>query len=354
MKDKNVYETNPVESLTHKGYYYIPNFETIVISPEGKIIDESSDKECPVYTPVLDDKERDNWWWLNQYPSVDIPGYGRRLVHRLLANTFIKCDGDPEELVVNHKSGDKQDYSLDNLEWVTYSENIVHAFKAGLRTDNKPVLVKDLTNGDITEFYSLQAAARFFKVNGGALFNHLRRRSVDYPYKLKWDVIYKGEEWRSLTKLDVGSIPPGLPKPVITVCKETKESTLYESTTHAASVLGVYPSAICLWVKQKRSSKKFNLEVYFLHEYSNLLTDDTIVLEYNKDHYVKREMDGPVRKPIPIRVTNMNTGHVEDWESTESFANSVGTKKSTIQRSMWGRDGRWRYYLIVYIKDNKT
>lgn len=138
------------------------------------------------------------------------------------------------------------------------------------------------------------------------------------------------------------------------MCKETKVSTLYESAVHAASILEVSSGTILNWVKQKRSSKKFNLEVYFLHEYSNLLTDDTVVLEYNKDHYVKRETKVPIRKPTPIRVTNMNTGHVEDWESTESFANSVGVKKATIQRSMWCKDGRWRYYLIVYIKDSKT
>lgn len=52
--------------------------------------------------------------------------------HRLVANAFIpNPNGFPE---VNHKNGNKWDNCVDNLEWVTKSENALHAFKNGLRT----------------------------------------------------------------------------------------------------------------------------------------------------------------------------------------------------------------------------
>lgn len=47
-------------------------------------------------------------------------------VHRLIALTFIS---NPEELpVVNHKNFNKSDNHVNNLEWVTYSQNSLHSF----------------------------------------------------------------------------------------------------------------------------------------------------------------------------------------------------------------------------------
>lgn len=52
-------------------------------------------------------------------------------VHRLLAQAFVpNPDNKP---VINHINGTKDDNSLNNLEWVTTSENIHHAYMTGLR-----------------------------------------------------------------------------------------------------------------------------------------------------------------------------------------------------------------------------
>lgn len=52
-------------------------------------------------------------------------------IHRLIAEHFIENkDNKPE---VNHKDGNKQNNVIVNLEWVTKSENTIHAFRLGLR-----------------------------------------------------------------------------------------------------------------------------------------------------------------------------------------------------------------------------
>lgn len=51
-------------------------------------------------------------------------------IHRLVASHFI--DNPDKKLEVNHKDGDKTNNNVDNLEWVSSSENTQHAYDTGL------------------------------------------------------------------------------------------------------------------------------------------------------------------------------------------------------------------------------
>ncbi len=55
-------------------------------------------------------------------------------VHRLVLVAFVgKC---PAGMEANHIDGSKPNNRLDNLEYVTHSENQLHAFQIGLKTPN--------------------------------------------------------------------------------------------------------------------------------------------------------------------------------------------------------------------------
>lgn len=80
----------------------------------------------------------------------------RMFIHRLVAAAF--CDGWKEDKVVNHKDGNKQNNVFTNLEWVTRSENDLHAFRLGLRSIHRcsfrhKIFAYD-TNGNLYKVYA--------------------------------------------------------------------------------------------------------------------------------------------------------------------------------------------------------
>lgn len=81
---------------------------------------------------------------LNGYMQVCISfGKGKHKslsVHRLIASTFIP---NPKKLpCINHIDGNKENNAVENLEWVTWSDNIKHAFRVLHKKANKPRLGK--------------------------------------------------------------------------------------------------------------------------------------------------------------------------------------------------------------------
>lgn len=65
------------------------------------------------------------------YLTVYVDGKNR-LLHRLIAETFIP---NPENKpCVNHIDGNKLNNAANNLEWCSYGENNLHAYKTGLKS----------------------------------------------------------------------------------------------------------------------------------------------------------------------------------------------------------------------------
>lgn len=65
------------------------------------------------------------------YISVKLSRNGKSIhtsIHRLIALAFIGIP-ENEKMVVNHKNGDKLDNSIENLEWCTIQENVLHYYK---------------------------------------------------------------------------------------------------------------------------------------------------------------------------------------------------------------------------------
>lgn len=66
------------------------------------------------------------------YLRVSLDGVNVKL-HILVARMFVKNPDPVHKTIVNHKKGNKHDPRASQLEWVTPSENVKHAWATGLR-----------------------------------------------------------------------------------------------------------------------------------------------------------------------------------------------------------------------------
>lgn len=109
---------------------HIPNLPNCEITQDGKCRNKTTGK---LYTPNK----------IAGYVQYHIRNKDnkRYYVHRLVAETFIPNPENKPQ--INHKNGIKTDNRVENLEWVSCKENITHAIKTGLNTQdylNKPVI----------------------------------------------------------------------------------------------------------------------------------------------------------------------------------------------------------------------
>jgi DNA-binding XRE family transcriptional regulator len=84
-------------------------------------------------------------------------------VHRLVLTAFI--GEPPEKYVCNHKDGNKSNNIPENLEWVTSSENAIHAIKTGLnkggiKYSRKPSLTTNALMRNLVKFREKQGLTR--------------------------------------------------------------------------------------------------------------------------------------------------------------------------------------------------
>jgi hypothetical protein len=114
--------------ITGRKRSYIEGFENYQITEKGEIYLLNyyyPDQDC--YGVLSSRIDRAGYYTVRLYKNKR---WYTHYLHRLLSIEFVP---NPEnKKCINHKDGNKLNNCLDNLEWVTHSENIKHAFSLGL------------------------------------------------------------------------------------------------------------------------------------------------------------------------------------------------------------------------------
>lgn len=122
-------------------------------------------------------------------------------VHRIVATTFISNPKNKPE--VNHIDGNKKNNNIDNLEWVTKSENMKHAIRTGLLVIKRSIQIPkqieqlDLENNLIKTWDNCKEIVEQLKVADSHIYKCCTNKAKT-AYGYKWR--YKKESVNNLQR----------------------------------------------------------------------------------------------------------------------------------------------------------
>ena len=232
-------ESNDSVASTKKDFMEIRDIENhpgFSISRDGKVFDSFGNvrktyKNGDGYVGVSI-KRKDGLWIT----------YG---LHRLLAIAFIARSDNPEAIEVNHRDSNVEHNDINNLEWVTPSQNNVHSEIT--RKDNQFFTVYSMRDGIAMDAYKNVWAAQ--EATG--------IKALDV-----WDSIKDGKEicgWKFIHRPFSGSLPPGIrskifkasvkvrspsPKPIKILDITNGAVRLFDSITDAANKFNTWTSHV--------------------------------------------------------------------------------------------------------------
>lgn len=179
---KNVVFLGGLEHRYVPGYAYLyagDDGKVRHIAPSGKIVTPTekefrTTKGTYLYVDVIND----------DFTKVT------KAAHQLISQAWHENPSTPEIVYEpNHLDGDKHNNRPGNLEWITRSGNVQHAYNSGLCIQGIRIEVFDLETKTITEFNTLSHCARTLNIGRNVLRDVIARHRSEpwqgrYTFKM--------------------------------------------------------------------------------------------------------------------------------------------------------------------------
>jgi hypothetical protein len=153
------------------------NWKTIQEFPNYEVSDTGLVRNIETKKILKNSYDRYGYAQVKMYPDNIT-----KRIHRFVATEFIANEKNLS--FVNHIDGCKSNNNINNLEWVSASENTIHAYKNNLHSNNKKV--KNKQTGKIYEMASEAARELGLQpraVSNAANPNHTRKTAGGYEWQ---------------------------------------------------------------------------------------------------------------------------------------------------------------------------
>lgn len=317
-----------VEHPTMKGFYQIPGCSNYYLNREGRLFSCLRNKVLPErkFKPSV------------RYATIDLTDdSGKRgfiATHRLLCLMFKNDGTDKSKLQVDHIDGNRFNNRLDNLEWVTPSENVLRSFRLGLRTNNAvPVLLRKFETKEVFEFNNLKDAGDYVGIH----YSTVTSRCVTdfgkiypdgYQYKFKSDK----RDW-----VDDGAelIKYGVNIPILVKDHMNESLHQFEKSIDACRYFQISPAMVSSYLNDDRQ----------------LLTENLLQFKPDDDNIPWRDIDDPYLDLVntnklvkPVTITNSLTGEKRHFVAAADAAAFAGILTTTLHWRLINKDAGVKVY----------
>lgn len=311
-----------------------------------------------------------NSYGIVSYGSLHASGYRHVLilgqlwkVHRVVMITFNGPPKSAEAWQVHHLDGDPGNNCLENLEYVTPSQNNQHSYaslsrKCGGPARSKPVMFRPTLSTEWTTCASTRAAAHLLGISASSVSRacHEMTPACDYFFRFKDADNLPAEEWRPMVDPFSGALVRG--RQVSSLGRITSSSGVigvgclhrigYRGTSismhgqkrnlnvHqlvAAAFVGLPPSGPWIHVNHKDSNKSNNAA-------SNL---EYVTAAENAAHFFANSPETKRRRPSRKPVWSRALGSDEPWKrhgSITSAARELGLSPGHVSNCVNGKARR--------------
>ena len=121
------------------------------------------------------------------YSSVTLSVNGKKIrkyIHRLVAEYYLGFQ-EKEGKVINHIDGNKQNNNISNLEIISSSENLLHAYKMGLKEKNNKKTKKFFENLENGQWKEISDFDGDYEVSN---YGRVKSNKYNSPILLRYDI----------------------------------------------------------------------------------------------------------------------------------------------------------------------
>ncbi len=276
------------------GFYYIPGYTQYAINRDGVVLHVETGCVKQPYEQMgalVVSAARDGQL---TGPCVNI--------YRLLALTFLDYPLNAEEMVVNHKDGDRMNLVVDNLEWITQLENIRH----GVIRKRLGRIPPRFTY--VTSEYDAEATAR--------LLNLSEKESVNLTASIHAEII-KRQCKRSYTQHKRGVR-------IQRLNVHTKEIVMFNTRGEAISNTQILDNQLYQSLMASGGNGSIGI------------VKSTYVFRYEGDEFPEITEDvlhNHLRfggSPRATVIKNVDTGEIKEYESAAALCRETGLSKKVV------------------------